>query len=117
MHPEAAFLAGYALALVGVAAGLVALGRRSTDPWSSKVLAASRPHAAERTDEQASWLQSDVPKLHLGVSGVALGAALLLTAVNTIRHHRPIEIVVQLLLLAVISMSAFRLVKIARRDA
>lgn len=114
MDPEAAFLAGHATALVALAAGLVALGRRSTDPWSSRVLAASRPPASERPDEQASWLKSDVPAFHRCVSGVALAAALLLTAVNTLRHHRPLELVVQLTLLAVISVTAVRLVKHGR---
>lgn len=117
MHPEAAFLAGYAIALVGLAAGLVALGRRSTDPWSSKVLAASRPPVSERPDEQASWLHSDVPAFHLCLSGVALGAALLLTTVNAVRHHHPIEVIVQLTLLAVITMSAYRLLKTARSSS
>jgi len=109
VHPEAAFLAGYAAALVGLAAGLVALGRRSIDPWSSKVLAASRPPAPERPDEQASWLHADVPAFHLGVSSVALAAALLLTAVSALRYHRPLDVVAQLTLLAVISLAVFRL--------
>jgi hypothetical protein len=109
VHPEVAFLAGYAAALVGVAAGLVALGRRSTDPWSSTVLAASRPPAPERPDGPATWLDADVPAFHRAVAGVALGAALLLTAVSAVRHHRPAELVVQLALLAVISIGARRL--------
>jgi hypothetical protein len=75
LHPEAAFLAGYAAALVGLAAGLVAMGRRSTDPWSSNALAASRPPASERTDQQASWIHSDVPAFHRCLSCVALTAA------------------------------------------
>jgi hypothetical protein len=111
LHPEAAFLAGYAATLVGVAAGLVALGRRATDPWSSKVLAASRPPASDPPDRQTSWIHSDVPTFHLCISGVALGAALLLTAVSAVRHHQPLEVIVQLALLAVISTSAYRLQK------
>jgi hypothetical protein len=121
LHPEAAFLAGYAAALVGVAVGLVALGRRASDPWSSRVLAASRPPASEPPDDRpgghASWLDADVPAFHRGVSGVALGAALLLTAVSAVRHHRPIEVIVQLALLAVISMSAHRLRSTARSSS
>lgn len=103
MHPEAAFLTGYALALVALGAGLEALGRRSTDPWSSRVLAASRPPSVEQRDKSAPWLHSDVPAFHLGLSGVALTAALLLTAVSLIRHHDPIELVVQLAVLALVT--------------
>lgn len=114
MDPEAAFLAGYAAALVGLAAGFVALGRRSTDPWSSKVLAASRPPASEPRNQQVSWIHSDVPAFHLCISAVALGAALLLTAVSAVRHHRPLELAVHLALLAVIAMSACRLRNTAR---
>lgn len=106
MDPDAAFLAGYAVALVGLAAGLVVLGQRSTDPWSSKVLAASRPPASERTDEQASWLHTDVPAFHLCLSAVALTAAVLLTAVNAVLHHRPLEVAVHFTLLAIITKQA-----------
>jgi hypothetical protein len=114
VHPEVAFLAGYSAALVGVAAGLVALGRRSADPWSSKVFDASRPPASERPDEPASWLDADVPAFHRGLSGVALGAALVLTSVSAVRHHDPVEVAVQLALLAAISLSAYRLRSTAR---
>lgn len=104
MHPEAAFLAGYAIALVAVAAGLEALGRRSTDPWASRMLAGSRPPDVERADERASWPHSDIPAFHVGLSGAVLAAALLLTAVSIIRHHRPLELAIQLAVLAVISI-------------
>jgi hypothetical protein len=80
VDPEAAFLAGYATALLAIAAGLESLGRRS-----------------------------DVPVVHLGISGVALAAALLFTAVGVARHHHPIERLVQLALLALISWRIVRL--------
>jgi len=114
LHPEVAFLAAYAAALVGVAAGLVALGRRSADPWSSKALAAGRPPASERPDEPASWLDADVPAFHLALAGVALGAALVLTAASAARHHRPVEVAVQLALVALVSVRARRLRRTAR---
>jgi hypothetical protein len=111
VHPEAAFLTGYALALVAVAAGLAALGRRSADPWASRVLAASRPPDIEPAEARATWLQSDVPTFHLCVSGVALAAAALLTVVSSVRHHRPTELAVQLTVLAAISLVGRRLVR------
>jgi len=117
LHPEAAFLAGYAAVLVGVAVGLDALGRRAVDPWSSNVLAASRPPTAEQPDDPASWLHADVPAFHVGISAVALGAALALTAVNAVRHHQPFDLLVQFALLAVISMTAYRLVNRHRLPA
>jgi len=110
VHPEAAFLAGYALVLVAVAAGLASLGRRATDPWSSRVLAASRPPEAEETDAAADWPHSEVPVFHLGVSVVVLAAALVLTVVSTVRHHRPLELVVQVAVLAIIALRITRVV-------
>ena len=103
MHPEAVFLAGYAVVLVAAAAGLESLGRRSSQPWSSRTLAASRPPDAQQRDEETNWPHSEVPVFHLGVSGVVLTAGLLLTAVSVVRHHRPIEVVVHLALLALIA--------------
>jgi hypothetical protein len=116
VDPEAVFLAGYALVLVAVAAGLESLGRRSADPWSSRVLAASRPPDRPQPDEQphgqADWPHSEVPGFHLGVSGVVLAAALVLTMVSVVRNHRPVELVVQLFLLALV---AVRIAGVARR--
>jgi hypothetical protein len=116
VNPEAVFLAGYSLVLVAVAAGLASLGRRSTDPWSSRVLAASRPPEASDLDldrdldaaRPDDWPHSEVPGFHLGVSGVALAAALLLTFVSVVRHHRPLELVVQLAVLVLITLRMAR---------
>ncbi len=44
------------------------------------------------------------------MSGVALTAALVLTVANVARHHRPIELIVQLTVLAVIVMQIARTV-------
>ena len=107
MDPEAVFLTGYALVLVAVAAGLASLGRRTADPWASRVLAASRPPPDE-LDGEADWPHSEVPAFHLGVSGVVLAAALLMTAVSVARHHRPLELIVQLALLALIFLRMAR---------
>jgi len=110
VDPEAAFLAGYALVLVLVAAGLASLGRRPTDPWSSRVLAGSRPPDAEALDDDAfpatDWPHSEVPVFHLAVSGVVLAAALVLTAVSLVLHHRPTELVVGVAMLALIGTRA-----------
>ena len=114
MHPEAAFVAGYALVLVVVAAGLGSLGRRSTHPWASRMLAAGRPPAERSIDAAADWPHSEVPVFHLGVSGVVLAAAALLTAVSVVRHHDPIELVAQLALLLVIAARIVRLISVHR---
>ena len=75
MDAEVAFLTGYALVLVAISLALEALGRRSTDPWSSRVLAASRPPDHEQRDDAHSWPHAEVPTFHLGLSAVALAAA------------------------------------------
>lgn len=103
MHPDAVFLAGYALVLVAGATGLEALGRRSTHPWSSRVLAASRPATPPKRNERADWPHSEVPVFHLGLSGAVLTAALVLTVASATRHHRPIELIVQLAMFVVIT--------------
>ena len=103
MHPEAMFLAGYAAVLVAVAAGLEALGRRSTHPWSSRILAASRPPDVQQPDGETDWPHSEVPVFHLAVSGVVLTAALGLTAASVARHHGEVELGVHLALLAIIA--------------
>lgn len=104
MHPEAMFLAGYAVALVAVAAGLEAIGSRSAHPWSSRMLAASKPPDLRQPDGEAAWPHSEVPVFHLAVSSVALTAALALTAASVARHHGRVEIAVQLALLVLIAM-------------
>lgn len=110
MHPEVAFLAGYALVLVAVGAGLETLGRRSTDPWASRTLAASRPPNERRADDEPDWPHSEVPVFHIGISGVALAAALALTIVSTARHHDPVELTAQVALLVLIVARVLRLI-------
>lgn len=114
MHAEAAFLAGYALSLVALATGLNWLGRRSADPWSSRMLVASRPPDLAELDLAADWPHSEVPKFHQGVGGVALAAALLLTVVNVVRHHRPIELVVNVLVFVLITACIARVLRAYR---
>lgn len=109
MHPEAAFLAGYAAALVAIAAGLESLGRRSTYPWASRMLAASRTADRRPVDGETDWPHSEVPVFHLGLSGVVLAAALLLMVVGMARHHDPTELLVQITVLALISRRVVRL--------
>lgn len=108
MHPEAMFLAGYALSLALVAVGLEWLGRRSTDPWASRPLAACRPpteKASRQTaDEGPDWPHSDVPAFHLGLAAVALTAAFVITALSTVRHAGATELAVHSALLVVISV-------------
>jgi len=107
VHPEAAFLSGYALVLVAVAAGLGRLGRRSTDPWSSRMLTASRPSPGDAPSDaghEPGWPHSEVPAFHVVVGIVALAAALLLVLVSLVRHHRPVELVAQAGVLLVVGI-------------
>lgn len=92
MHPEAAFLAGYSLTLTLIAVGLEWLGRSSTDPWASRTLAACRPPIQQQPDEQPNWPHSEVPAFHLGLSAVALVAALVITTLSAVRYVGPIEL-------------------------
>lgn len=110
MHPEAVFLAGYALTLVAVAAGLEALGRRSTHPWASRTLAACRPPDEPDSHDVADWPHSEVPVFHTGVGGVVLAAALALTIVSIARHHDPIELTAQGALVVLIGARVLRLI-------
>lgn len=111
MHPEAAFLSGYAVVLIAVATGLSRLGRRSTDPWSSRMLTASRQPGDDSSDPapEPGWPHSEVPAFHVVVGIVALTAALLLVLVSLVRHHRPVEFVAQVGILLVIGIRIARL--------
>ena len=110
MHAEAAFLAGYALALTFVAVGLESLGRRSTDPWASRTLAASKPSSEHRRRASAAWPSSEVATFHLGLSAVALAAAFVITIVSIVRHSGRIELVTHGGLLVVIAARARHLI-------
>ena len=119
MHPEAAFLSGYAVVLIAVAGGLSRLGRRSTDPWSSRMLTASQqPGASSDPAHEPGWPHSEVSAFHVVVAIVALGAALLLVLVSLVRHHRPVECVAQVGILFVIGIRIIRLASsLPRRSA
>ena len=120
--PEVLFLTGYAVALTLVAAGLDAIGRRSTDPWSSPALAGSRPRAPAAHPEPdkapagtaAAWPDHDVTTFHAGLAGVALLAALALTSVAAVRHHGFAELALEL---AVTVLIVSRARHLARRRA
>jgi hypothetical protein len=109
--PEAAFLAGYAVALLLASAGIEALGRRPTHPWASRMLAAERPPEARRAVERSGWPHTEVPSFHLGLGAVAVGAALALTAVNLARNHAPLEVAVQAVVVLVAVARGARLVR------
>jgi hypothetical protein len=104
VHAETAFLAGYALALTLVAVGLDSLGRRSTDPWSSRVLAGSQRAADRPAHQGPDWLDSEVPAFHLAISAVALAAAFTITALSAALYRGPAELVTACTLLVVITI-------------
>lgn len=123
MRFEAAFIACYATVLLGVAAGLHRLGKIDTSPWRSRVLAGHRRQvpgsppgtaagdagpagddegaggagdvvSAAGAGEPAGWPHSEAGRLHTLIGSVALAAALTLTVVGLVRHHRPVEALV-----------------------
>lgn len=104
MHPEATFLAGYSLSLTFIAIGLEWLGRRSTDPWASRTLAACRPPAQQPPEARPDWPHSEIPSFHLVLAAVALVAAFVLTALSAIRHAGPTELAIDSALLVIITV-------------
>ena len=116
MHPEAAFLAGYALSLTFVAVGLEWLGRRSTDPWASRTLAACRPPTERTSHDGSEWPHSEVPAFYLGLAAVALVAAFVITALSAVRHAGLTELVIHSALLVIITVR-IRHVIIERRTS
>lgn len=114
MHAEAVFLVAYAIVLVAAAAGLERLGRRPTDPLSSRMLTASRPVGSDQPDSR-DWPHSEVPQFHLGLSAVALTAALVISVASLVRHHTVAEVVVHLVILAVAGAHLVRLGARARQ--
>lgn len=103
VHAEAAFLAGYALVLTFVAVVLEWLGRRSTDPWASRTLAAGRPPTHQPSHEGPVWPHSEVPAFHLGLAAVALVAAFVITALSAVRHAGPTELAIHSGLLVIVT--------------
>lgn len=104
MHPEATFLAGYSFSLTLIAVGLEWLVRRSTDPWTSRTLAACRPPTERPSHDEPDWPHSEVPAFHLGLAAVALVAALVLATVSAVRVVGPVEFVVHMALLAIVGV-------------
>ncbi|HUF97756.1 MAG TPA: hypothetical protein VMM60_06460 [Ilumatobacter sp.] len=104
MHPEAAFLAGYSFSLILIAVGLERVGRCSTDPSTSRTLAASRPPTRRTSDLEPDWPHSEVPAFHLGLAAVALAAALVIATVSAVRNIGPVELIVHASLLALIGL-------------
>ena len=123
MHTEAIFLASYAFLLTLIAVWFEWLGHRSTDPWASRTLAASRPPAEKRTNEAPDWPHSEVPVFHLGLSAVVLTAASALVTVSAVRYVGAIELVVHVALLALVGtrirhvIVAYRTMTRGQKDA
>lgn len=105
MHPEAAFLDAYALALVAVATGLARLAQVDTTPQKATMLRAERRTTAPSSPAAVGtgWPHSEAPQLHAAIGGVATTAALVLAVASIIRHHQPVELVASALLFTVIA--------------
>jgi hypothetical protein len=91
---EAGFVAVYAVGLLLVAGGLFRLGRVSTSPWRSRVLAAYRDQAPEPLDAEVrtDWPHSEVARLHTAAACVASTAATLLSAAELARQHHALDV-------------------------
>lgn len=89
---EATFVAGYAVLLLGLAAGLFRLGRVSTVPWRSRALAAQRARgAAVPVDGLDDWPHSQVPRLYTVLATVAAVAAVALGVTELLRSGGWVE--------------------------
>lgn len=94
---EAGFFAGYALLLVGVAAGLHRLGKVNTTPWRSRTLGGYRrqhPVPEPPPTGEADWPHSEAGRVYTLVALVTTLAAVTLLIVGLARNHRPVEIAV-----------------------
>jgi hypothetical protein len=106
MRGEVVFVAAYALVLVLAAAGIARLGRVNSSPWASRVLAGHRRQVGAQVPDAPTevgtvdWPHSEVPRFHAGMALVPLGAAALLAVAELARHHRPVEVAVLLVVLA-----------------
>lgn len=114
MSGEALFVAGYALGLLAVGAGLHRLGRVNTDAWSSRLFAGYRAQVpdAPPAATAADWPHSEAPRLYTVIAAVAAVAALVLCAGEIARHHRPVEAAA---LLAVAAAAVVTLARFVRR--
>lgn len=114
MRPDSVFAAAYAIVLIAISAGLHRLGRVSTDAWRSRALAGHRRATSDPlvAAPVADWPHSEVPRLHTGIALVAASAATLLTTVELLRHHRPVEVVV---LGAVLLLGCAAVIRLAAR--
>lgn len=63
-----------------------------------------------KSRQAADWPHSEAPALYLGVSGVALAAALVLVVASLVRNHRLLELVVQAALLGLVAVRMARMV-------
>jgi hypothetical protein len=88
---EGGFVAVYAVGLLLLSCGLFRLGRVSTSPWRSRVLAAYRDQALDVVTG-TDWPHSEVVRLYTAAACVASTAATLLSAAELVRHHHAFEV-------------------------
>ncbi|MBS2963594.1 hypothetical protein KGA66_11085 [Actinocrinis puniceicyclus] len=96
MSTEAGFVAVYLAALLVLVGVLELYGRQSTSAWASRVFAGYRravPDAPEPADPE-DWPHSEVRRFHGVLSALVVAVAIVLAAVELLRHHRPAELAV-----------------------
>ena len=110
MSADVVVLTLYSLLLSGAAHGLRALGRRSSSPYASRVLAGHLRATGEEPEplQDDDWPHSEVPRLY---AGMALVAALAATALSVAGLALQDAAVLSSLALVVAVLTVVRLVR------
>jgi hypothetical protein len=116
MTVEVVLLSAYSLALLGIAAALQALGRRSTSPWASRTLAGHLRATGAQPEplSEDDWPHSEVPRLYAGMGLVAALAAGALALASLALAHAGPGLALPLMVLALAGLSCLRLVRLLR---
>jgi hypothetical protein len=116
MPADVAVLSIYALLLLALAHGLVAIGRRSTSPWASRTLH-GHLRATDQAPEQAplqDWPHSEVPRLYAAMGLVAGLAASALSLAGLLLHHDAAAVAILTTVLALACATALRMAVVLR---
>lgn len=113
MSIEVALLSTYSLGLLGIGQALRALGRRSTSPWASRILAGHLRATGQKPEPLADddWPHSEVPRLYAGMGLVAALAASALSLGSLALHPSGAAVALPLAVLALAVLSVLRMTR------